>query len=71
MNNRLRIEHEIENIAIKNALTLISTYEKLKNLSLTKPIHGPIDWLHFNEDGYKVISDVIANHMHDLETTSE
>ena len=50
----------IKRFAEFNNFSFINTTKSLRHAALSGFIHGPIDWNHFNQRGYKVLSDDLA-----------
>ena len=50
----------IKGFAEFNQFSFINTTKNLRQAALSDFIHGPVDWDHFNERGYQVLSDNIA-----------
>ena len=52
------IRKKIEKFSEKNNIKFLDMTEYIKNMN--KILHGPLDWRHFNYDGYKMISDYLV-----------
>ena len=50
----------IKKFAELNNFSFVNTTKKLRQAALSDFIHGPLDWDHFNQRGYKVLSDDLA-----------
>ena len=55
------IRKKIENFSKKNNIQFLDMTEHISNMN--KILHGPLDWRHFNYDGYKMISDYLAENL--------
>ena len=47
----------IKRFAKFNNFSFVNTTKSLRHAALSDFIHGPLDWDHFNQRGYKVLSD--------------
>ena len=52
------IRKEIEQFSKKNNIKFLDMTKYIRNTN--KILHGPLDWRHFNYDGYKIISEYLA-----------
>lgn len=50
------ISNSVKGIADKHNLSFIDTSDDIRKLSATTVIHGPMDWYHFNESGYRELA---------------
>ena len=50
----------IKKFAELNNFSFVNTTKSLRHAALSDFIHGPLDWDHFNQRGYKVLSDDLA-----------
>ena len=57
------IRDEIEIFSEKNNIKFLDTTDHIKKRNKNKIIHGPLDWRHFNYNGYKMISDYIIQNL--------
>jgi len=55
------IREEIENFSKKNNINFLDIAQHIKEENINRILHGPLDWMHFNYDGYKIVSDYIIN----------
>jgi len=53
------ISKSIQNIARRNNFQFLNSRKHLMKTALNIPVHGPKDWNHFNEAGYKTLSKAI------------
>lgn len=51
---------KIKKITLSKKYIFIDTRNKLRQAAQKEPIHGPLDWIHFNKVGYAVFSETIA-----------
>ena len=58
--NSRYIREEIKKFSIQNNIKFIDIAQVIKEKKIKKFIHGPLDWTHFNYDGYKIVSDYIV-----------
>ncbi|MCC7431798.1 SGNH/GDSL hydrolase family protein [bacterium] len=53
------ISKSIENIAQKNGFVFFDTRKDIQDLASERIIHGPLDWKHFNKEGYTCLAEII------------
>jgi len=58
---------KIEAIARKNKFDFADTRKFFRSAALKNPIHGPQDWLHPNEKGYRALAEGIITAFFDTE----
>ena len=58
--NSRYIRSKIKEFSMKNNIKFIDIAQIIKEKKINKILHGPLDWTHFNYDGYKIVSDYIV-----------
>jgi hypothetical protein len=51
---------QIRALTLAHGVRFIDTREALRAAARAAPIHGPRDWNHFNEEGYRVLGETLA-----------
>tara|TARA_Y100000590_G_scaffold463802_1_gene631511 strand:+ start:3131 stop:4372 length:1242 start_codon:yes stop_codon:yes gene_type:complete len=59
--NSLFIRNKIKNFSAENTFQFLDTTDYLIEKGKVKNLHGPLDWRHFNYDGYKNVSNYIID----------
>lgn len=54
--------------AVGHGAGFLDARPELRAAAAARPIHGPIDWLHFNRAGYQVFGDLLARRLPDTAT---
>ena len=54
---------QVQKIASNNGIYFRDTRPTIRHAAQQQFIHGPVDWLHFNEAGYRVLADEIEKLM--------
>jgi hypothetical protein len=62
---------KIEAISRKHTFDFVDSRKFFRSAALKDPIHGPEDWLHPNEKGYRALAEGILNAFFDAEKSSE
>jgi hypothetical protein len=58
----------VREVAVRHGTGFLDARPALRAASAERPIHGPIDWLHFNRTGYQVFGDLLARRLPDATT---
>ncbi len=66
--NSDRICNLVREVAARQGTGFLDTRPALRAAAAARPIHGPIDWLHFNHAGYQVFGDILARRLPDTTT---
>ena len=56
LHNSNFLRNKIRSFSEKNNFEFIDLTEKIQKKGKDRPLHGPVDWVHFNSVGYKFIS---------------
>jgi len=62
--------HKIEGIARKHDFKFVDTRKFFRKAASKEPIHGPRDWLHPNETGYRALAEGVISAFFDGEKSS-
>lgn len=57
--NSIFIRNQIKNFSINNKIEFLDTTSEVFKNGENLVLHGPLDWGHFNDKGYKIISNFI------------
>ena len=55
-------------VAVRHGTGFLDARPALRAAAAAQPIHGPIDWLHFNHAGYQVFGELLARRLPDTTT---
>jgi len=55
------VRRSVREIVLSEKADFIDPTEELRTVASVEMIHGPRDWLHFNEKGYRTISRILAS----------
>jgi hypothetical protein len=55
----------VRKAAVRHGTGFLDARPALRAAAAAQPIHGPIDWLHFNHAGYQVFGDLLARRLPD------
>jgi hypothetical protein len=58
----------VREVAVRHGTGFLDARPELRAAAAARPIHGPIDWLHFNRAGYQVFGDLLARRLPDATT---
>jgi hypothetical protein len=58
-----RICNMVRDVTAREKLGFYNPGPALREAASTRPIHGPIDWYHFNKDGYRVFGEALARRL--------
>ena len=61
--------NRIQTIAAANNVYFLDARNAIRHKASQEFIHGPVDWLHFNEAGYRVLADEIEKLMAQIESS--
>lgn len=61
--------NRIQRIAAANNVYFLDARDAIRHKASQEFIHGPVDWLHFNEAGYSVLADEIEKLMAQIESS--
>ena len=61
--NSIFIRNQIKNFSKNNDIEFIDTADLILKKGKKTLLHGPLDWGHFNYEGYKIISDHIIENI--------
>ena len=56
------LRSRIGTLAVQHALGFVDTTPTIAEIAQKQVLHGPVDWRHFNDAGYRVIADLIGAH---------
>jgi GDSL-like Lipase/Acylhydrolase family len=63
--NSDRICTLVREVAARQGTGFLDSRPALRAAAAARPIHGPIDWLHFNHAGYQVFGEILARRLPD------
>ena len=58
--NSQKICEKIRNVTVAQGIGFIDTRPTLRAAAARRPLHGPRDWNHLNESGYRVLGTYLA-----------
>jgi hypothetical protein len=58
-----RICEGIRAVSLKNGAGFVDTRPALRAAGARQAVHGPSDWRHVNEIGYRIIGALVAKHL--------
>jgi hypothetical protein len=58
----------VREAAVRHGTGFLDARPALRAAAAARPIHGPIDWLHFNHAGYQVFGELLARRLPDAAT---
>jgi len=58
----------VREAAVRQDTGFLDARPALRTAAAAQPIHGPIDWLHFNHAGYQVFGELLARRLPDATT---
>ena len=50
----------IQDASVRQGADFLDTRPQLREAAASRPIHGPRDWSHFNETGYRLLGELVA-----------
>jgi hypothetical protein len=53
----------VRDVSVRHGTGFVNARPALRAAAAAQPIHGPIDWLHFNHAGYKVFGEFLARRL--------
>ncbi len=53
----------IRNASLRHGVGFLDTRPALRQAAATRPVHGPHDWSHFNEAGYRLLGRIVADEL--------
>jgi hypothetical protein len=66
--NSDRICNLVREVAARQGTGFLDARPTLRAAAAVRPIHGPIDWLHFNHAGYQIFGELLARRLPDTAT---
>jgi hypothetical protein len=54
-------------VAMNYGAGFLDTRPELRRAAASRVLHGPIDWIHFNRDGYQILGEILAKRMDDTQ----
>jgi hypothetical protein len=60
-----RICDGVRAAALRNGAGFVDTRPMLRAAGAHAPVHGPRDWKHLNENGYRLLGTLVARHLDD------
>jgi hypothetical protein len=60
-----RVCQHIANVALRQDATFLDVRPAIRAAGQAQVIHGPSDWQHFNEIGYKILGSIVARRLSD------
>jgi hypothetical protein len=55
-----RICERIRSASMDRGADFVDIRSKVRKAAAARPLHGPIDWSHFNEDGYRLLGSLVS-----------
>lgn len=55
----------VREVAVRHGAGFLDARPALRAAAAGRPIHGPVDWLHFNHAGYEVFGELLARRLPD------
>ncbi len=66
--NSLMICNLVREVSMRHGMGFLNSRPTMHAAAAAQPIHGPIDWLHFNHAGYTVFGEMLARRLLDNAT---
>ena len=66
--NSQKICERIRAISLAQAVGFVDTRPALRAAAAKQALHGPRDWNHFNEAGYRLLGELVTAHLQDFPT---
>ena len=63
-----RLCQEIRDASLKEGVSFIDLRPAFRQAGARQAVHGPTDWNHPNEAGYRLLGAIVAKHLHDHPT---